>query len=184
MKLMTRTKFLGTGIASVGGAAGLLRDPAIAAAALPLDASYQRPDTPKAAVSYPSGWNLYPNLITDLTAPAELFSISNQTLKPGPSMDESGLPDVSVLDDASVLITILAQTLGDGSYAAGPSISVGMSIDRLAKVASPSANVDQRSGWYLDTTIGYLVLVWNGHGSADLLTADAILGSFRPPTEA
>ena len=121
---------------------------------------------------------------TDLTAPAELFSISNQTLKPGPSMDESGLPDVSVLDDASVLITILAQTLGDGSYAAGPSISVGMSIDRLAKVASPSANVDQRSGWYLDTTIGYLVLVWNGHGSADLLTADAILGSFRPPTEA
>jgi hypothetical protein len=179
MKRMTRTKFVGAGIASAGAAAGIVRYPARADAILGLDAVYQRQEAPRITVAYPSAWHLYRKLITDLTAPAELFSLSNQVLTPGPSFDESGLPDVSGLPGTGLLITIFAQWLGrNGNYGPGKPISGGIGIDNLDNGMS-AQGVDKRTGWFLDTDVGYLVLVWSGQSGAPLTTAEAILQSFR-----
>jgi hypothetical protein len=179
MNRMTRGKFLGTGAASVG-AAGLLTGPAIAGVALPLNARYRSPGT-AATIAYPSQWYLYPKLITDLTAPAELFSISDHVLKPEPSLDQSGLPDPSPLGTNGVLITILAQQLGsDADYGPGQPVASGISLQGLKSDVTPTPGIDHRRGWYLNSSVGYLVYLWTGRQGADLATADAILRSFRP----
>jgi hypothetical protein len=181
MSRMTRGKFLGAGVASASTAAGVMSPRAVAEVRAPLDSRYRRSDPPQVTVAYPRQWHLYPRLVTDLTAPAELFSISNEVLIPGPSFDESGLPNASALSETGVLMTILAQRLGPkGGYSPGPSISAGVALDSLTMNTSAFPNVDQRSGWYLDTEVGYLVLMWSGRGAVDLVTADAILRSFRP----
>jgi hypothetical protein len=179
MKRMTRTTFLSTGVASAGAAAGLVPSPAAADAMIALDATYRRSEVPRASVAYPSTWHLYPKLITDVTAPAELFSISSEALTPGPSVDQSGLPDVSALGATGILITIFAQRLGhNGAFSGGQPISAGIGIDSLTK--KTQAGVDERTGWFLAPEVGYLVFVWSGQGNAPLATADGVLRSFRP----
>lgn len=178
MKGITRRKFLGT--ASAAGAGGLAATYAAPAArAAPLGAVFRRTDAPGIVVSHPSDWHLYPRLMTDLVAPAELFSLSSRALTPGPSFEESGVPDLSPLGSSDIAITVLGQRLGEGrNYSPGPPVSAGISLEGLTRATPAFAGIEQRLGWYLGPVWGYLVFVWNG-GAADLQVADAVLRTIR-----
>jgi hypothetical protein len=179
MKTMTRGKLFA--VASAGAAGVLTSSAESARLDIPLDAVYERVQEPKIVVAYPSRWHLYPRLITDLTAPIELFSVSNRELTPGPSFDESGFPDVSRLGARDVLITMWAQYLGTDprKYSPGPPVSGGITLAGLTQDTLAFPAVEQRVASYLSPTIGYLVHVWSGK-NADLSVPDAILRSFRP----
>jgi hypothetical protein len=177
---LTRRTFLG---ATTAGVAGTLVEasPASAAPRIRLDLEYVRTEVPAVRVRYPGGWHFYPRLVTDMIVPVELFSISSQPLEPGPSLDESGLPDVSKLGVGGALISVHAQRLGpDGRYSHDPRLGPSLSLERLTRGGSRFPGTEFRTGWFVGDEWGYLVRIWTGGTTAELGTVNAILQTVRP----
>jgi hypothetical protein len=163
----------------VGAGATLLRtSTASAIVKAPLDKTYVRTDPPSVEVSYPEAWTLYTNFITDVEDPTELFTLTTVQLTPRPSVDGSGMPDLTGLGDSDALFVVLAEeATADEPLAPGLDVYQGVSFEDLEVVDEGNTIFTWRQQWYRGGAFGYYVWVWTG-ASADIATVEAVVDSF------
>ncbi len=144
----------------------------------PLDNTYLRTDPPSVEVSYPDAWTLYTGFITDVEDPTELFTLTTVQLSPRPSVDGSGMPDLTGLGDSDALFVVLAEeATADEPLAPGLDVYQGVSFGDLEVVDEGNTIFTWRQQWYRGGAFGYYVWVWTG-ASVDLPTVEAVVDSF------
>lgn len=164
-----------------------------------LDTTYVRPTFPEVEVSYPSTWYLFTPLVTDLIHPTELFSLCSQSVPTHASDGESGKPDMSLVPDNAVLLTLYAEPVhpGDNHDPGIPIVATAGESGRLLLPIEPSTptilyetlqvrgdpppGFDWRTGWFVNTPneVGYWVSLWLGLSGADIGTAQAVVQSIK-----